>query len=394
MEPGVVSDGTEGGLKSMPVSPRIAASVEWMWRSDATVARCIRFALRPIEFLFESVVARRNAAFDASYQGGRADGTPRKPPLPALSVGNLTVGGTGKTPIAAWCVQQLRARGARPAVVLRGYGDDEWRVHALLNPGVSVVVAPDRSAGLLTARVQGADCAVLDDAFQHRQVARVADVVLVSADSWRDDVRLLPAGPFREPLESLRRADVIVISAKAASATLVTQTVQAVTRAAPRVPIAILRLQPDLLALAVSLPAHASTRKDSTVAAAMTHRAAWLNGRTIVVATAIGDADAFVAQLRALGATVAQLMRFPDHHAFSSRDALRIADAVRAVQGDTAGAVCTLKDAVKLAPLWPREAPALWYVSQTVVVERGAEAMDRAFARVLAARAGTAPTAG
>jgi tetraacyldisaccharide 4'-kinase len=88
------------------------------------------------------------------------------------------------------------------------------------------------------------------------------------------------------------------------------------------------------------------------------------------------------------------LLRFPDHHAFSATDATRIADTVRNATGDLAGVVCTLKDAVKLGPLWPREAPPLWYVSQTVVVERGAEALDRAFARVLAARAGTAPTAG
>jgi tetraacyldisaccharide 4'-kinase len=311
-----------------------------------------------------------------------------------MSVGNVTVGGTGKTPFAAWCVQQLKSRGARPAVVLRGYGDDEWRVHALINPGTAVVVTPDRSAGLLTARVQGADCAVLDDAFQHRQVARAADIVLVSADSWRDDVRLLPSGPFREPLSSLQRADVVVISVKAASPALVTAAMHAVTQSAPHVPIAVVRLQPDMLRLAVTIPAGNGVRTAPSVADSLSHRAQWLRGRTIVVATAIGDPDAFVAQLRALGATVAQLLRFPDHHAFSSADATRIAVVAREMRGDMAGVVCTLKDAVKLAPLWPREAPPLWYVSQTVVVERGAEALDRAFARVLAARAGTAPTAG
>ncbi len=381
----------------MPVSPRVAASVEWMWASPALGARVLREALRPLEMLFASVVARRNAAFETA----QSSATPLTRTLAALSVGNVTVGGTGKTPIAAWCVQQLKARGARPAIVLRGYGDDEWRVHALINPGTSVVVTPDRTAGLLTARVQGADCAVLDDAFQHRQVLRAADVVLVSADAWRDDVRLLPSGPFREPLSSLQRADVVVITVKAASPALVAAAVRAVTNAAPRVPIAIVRLQPDMLRLAVTIPTGDGARRISTASTLpavhehlLAHRATWLGGRTIIVATAIGDPDAFVAQLRALGANVVQLMRFPDHHAFTAADATRIAAVTRDVGGDVVGVVCTLKDAVKLAPLWPREAPPLWYVSQTVVVERGAEALDRAFARVLAARAGTAPTAG
>ena len=366
------------------------------------MARLIRSALRPFEQLFTLAVARRNAAFDADRAAttGTFNSTTRRSPhiLAAMSVGNLTVGGTGKTPIAAWCVQQLKARGARPAVVLRGYGDDEWRVHALINPGTKVVVSPDRSDGLLTARVQGSDCAVLDDAFQHRQVARAADVVLVSADSWREDVRLLPAGPFREPLASLRRADVIVISVKAAPPALVTAAVQGVMKAAPNVPIAVARLQPDMLRLAATIPVESAVRGAPSVPNSLVHRADWLRGRTIVVATAIGDPDAFVAQLHALGAMIPRVMRFPDHHAFSVDDARRIAAATRDTQSnvrrEVAGVVCTLKDAVKLGPLWPREAPPLWYVSQTVVVERGAEALDRAFARVLAARAGTAPTAG
>ena len=137
-------------------------------------ARAVRSALLPASWVFGAIVARRNARFDAA--------TLRRAALPSLSVGNLTVGGTGKTPVAAWCVEQLRARGARPAIVMRGVGDDEWRVHGLLNPGTPVIVSADRSDGVFTARARGADCVVLDDAFQHRQAARVADVVLVRSD--------------------------------------------------------------------------------------------------------------------------------------------------------------------------------------------------------------------
>src|SRR5690242_15793153 len=87
------------------------------------------------------------------------------PAIPAVSVGNVTVGGTGKTPVAAWIATELVERGARPAIVLRGYGDDEPLVHARLNPNVPVIVAADRVAGIAQARDTGATIAVLDDAF-------------------------------------------------------------------------------------------------------------------------------------------------------------------------------------------------------------------------------------
>ncbi len=366
---------------ALTVNVHIAALATAIWEGDTIAARIARRALAPAEWLFAQAVARRNQGFDRAV--------PSAPVLAALSVGNLTVGGTGKTPVSAWCVQQLAGRGACPAVVLRGYGDDEWRVHSMLNPGSPVIVAPDRRDGVLTARVRGADCAVLDDAFQHRQVRRAADIVLVSADRWRPEVRLLPAGPFREPLESLRRAHVVVVTVKAASRDTVAAVSRAISQAAPNVPIAVIRLDPGTLRLAVTLPAAEEPTRRHRVPASLSHPAAWLQGRAVTVASAIGDPAAFEQQIRALGATVTSGLRYPDHHAFTAHDARGIATAARGSEG----VVCTLKDAVKLASLWPREAPPLWYVSQTVVVERGAEALDRAFARVLAARAGTAPTA-
>ncbi len=223
-----------------------AASVaRAIWEDRGGLAQLARLSLTPASWLFGAIVAARNARFD------------RQPPsagmLPCVSVGNLTVGGTGKTPVAAWCVQRLRERGARPAVVLRGVGDDEWRVHGLLNPGVPVVVSADRVAGVDLARARGAGCVVLDDAFQHRRASRVADIVLVSADRWTGKDRLLPAGPFREPLRALRRADVAVITVKAADSDAIDAVHQAITRAAPEVPCAVVRLVPGALRLAVTL---------------------------------------------------------------------------------------------------------------------------------------------
>ncbi|MBP6773917.1 MAG: tetraacyldisaccharide 4'-kinase [Gemmatimonadaceae bacterium] len=362
------------------------SAVAWVhaiWRGDTMGARAVRSALLPASWVFGAIVARRNARFDAA--------TLRRAALPSLSVGNLTVGGTGKTPVAAWCVEQLRARGARPAIVMRGVGDDEWRVHGLLNPGTPVIVSADRSDGVFTARARGADCVVLDDAFQHRQAARVADVVLVSADGFSGRAHLLPAGPYREPLTALRRAQAVIVTVKAADASQVRDVVAAVHAAAPDVPVAVARLAPKSLRMAVSLRTGTPDRSaPPPPRGLLSHGAEWVAGREFSVTSAIGDPDAFERQLVALGASIRRTHRFADHHAYTAAEAETIASGA----SGCAGVICTLKDAVKLEPLWPREAPPLWYLSQSVVVERGAEVLDRVLTRVLTARTATAPTAG
>src|SRR5205814_8266037 len=179
--------------------------VERVWFGDDILARAARVALAPSEALYRVSMGVREALYDAGVLATH------DPVLPTLSVGNVTVGGTGKTPVAAWIATELIERGARPAIVLRGYGDDEPLVHARLNPTVPVIVAADRVQGIARARDAGATIAVLDDAFQHRQVSREADVVLVSADGWSPAPRLLPAGAVREPVAALRRATIVVV---------------------------------------------------------------------------------------------------------------------------------------------------------------------------------------
>ncbi|WP_309669752.1 tetraacyldisaccharide 4'-kinase [Gemmatimonas sp.] len=356
------------------------AFISYVWNSDAVGARLVRGAVTPLNWLFGAIVARRNAGFDARVR----EGAMPVAALPAMSVGNLTVGGTGKTPVASWFVSRLKAGGATPALVLRGYGDDEWRVHGLLTPGVPVVVAPERAVGLVIARSMQCDCAVLDDAFQHRQVSRVVDVVLVSADAWHESVRLLPGGPYREPLGSLNRASVAVITVKAAPTERVQAVRAAIRAAAPDVPIAQLRLAPDTIRLAATISGGPGGPRS------LQHDLTWLRGRKLVLVSAIADPDAFRRQMEAAGAVVEHHAAYPDHHDFVARD---LADIV-ARSHSSVEVLCTLKDAVKLVPLWPRAGAALWYVSQTVVVEQGAEILDQAVARVLAARRATTPTAG
>jgi tetraacyldisaccharide 4'-kinase len=336
-------------------------ALEWLWWGEGVLARAGRAALSPLALLYGAAVTARGALYDAGVFRSHA------PRLPALSVGNLSVGGTGKTPVAAWLAGELAARGARPAIVLRGYGGDEPLVHRRLNPHMPVVVAPDRLAGIAEAALLGSDFAVLDDAFQHRRARRVADVVLVSADRWTTSRHyLLPAGPWREPLRALRRASLVLVTRKARSAASAARVRAELTQVAPGVPVGVVHL------------AMGPLRRADANASALPEVLADLR---VMAIAAVADPHAFVAQLGAAGAAVRTRL-FPDHHRFTPDEVMRLASDVARDER----AVCTLKDAVKLAPLWPREAPPLWYVSQQLEVEQGREDIDAVVARTLAAR--------
>ena len=323
--------------------------VDRIWFGNDMLARLARATLAPTEVLYRAVVGVRDALYDTGVL------TTQEPALPTISVGNLTVGGTGKTPIAAWIATELIEREERPAIVLRGYGEDEPLVHARLNPTIPVIVSSDRVGGVARAREAGATVAVLDDAFQHRQVSRAVDLVLVSADRWALSTRLLPAGPLREPVSALRRATMVLVTRKAASAADVNAVNEALAAIVPRVPRSTVSLLPDELRSALAQGDTDRRRAIGDIA-----------GRDVRVITAIGDPGAFIRQLEASGARVVA-ETYADHHHFEPDE---IARFVRSIPADGL-AICTLKDAVKLAPRWPREAPTLWYVSQRVSVERG-----------------------
>ena len=343
-------------------------AVERAWRGDGSGARLLRAALVPLSWLYAGVVRLRNAGYDRDWLPSHAG------PIPAISIGNLSVGGTGKTPVSAWVAARLLARGARPAIVLRGYGDDEPRVHAILNPDVPVVVSPDRVSGIARAAAAGATVAVLDDAFQHRRARRAADVVLVSADGWHEPLRMLPAGPWREPLRALARATLVVVTRKAAPAERAALVRRRLREVAPSLDAAVLHLVPDAL-----------RRTDG----ADSRPLADLRGRRVLAIAAIGDPAAFAAQLAEAGATVT-LRAFPDHHAFGTGEIEELAEAART----TEFAVCTLKDAVKLGTRWPADRVPLWYVSQRVVPEAGEEALERLLDGLLSHDTPRARTAG
>ena len=184
-------------------------------------------ALAPLAGLFGWLVRARNRYWDSPGRAQHAG-------VPVVSVGNLTVGGTGKTPFVAWLAQRLWKEGRSPAIASRGYGGtagrgprvvsrgrgpevvwreagDEPFLLARLLPAVPVIVGSDRVAAARHTVALGARVVVLDDGFQHRRLARDVDIVLLDAElPLGGGGRLLPAGSLREPPSSLARADVVV----------------------------------------------------------------------------------------------------------------------------------------------------------------------------------------
>ena len=331
-------------------------NVDEVWTGESAGARAARVLLSPLSLLYGGVVGTRNALYTRGLLRTHAA------PIPVVSIGNVTVGGTGKTPFSAYIVHELASAGHRPAVVMRGYGDDERHLHARLNPGVIVITGADRVAGIRAAVSAGADVVVLDDGFQHRRASRDLDVVLVSAESWSSKLRLLPAGPLREPLSSLERADVVVVTRKSATSDEAHAVMGAIQAAYPEVMVAIAALQPDAL---------------MQYAGGETIALEELRGSRILAVAGIGDPDSFFTQLRQLGAEVTEL-RFRDHYDYTAADATRIAAASHGHKY----AVTTEKDAVKLARVWPAEGRKLWYLSQAVRLTEGYSLVASALANL------------
>jgi tetraacyldisaccharide 4'-kinase len=341
--------------------------IERVWFGESREDVAARAVLWPFAQAYGGVVELRSRLYDngALRQEEAA--------LPTIAVGNLTAGGTGKTPVAAYLVTELARLGAKPGIVLRGYGNDETEVHRRLNPGAPVVASVNRISGVEVARMQGADVVVLDDAFQHRRIRRTADVLLLSAEQLERPRRLLPAGPWRERIEAAARADLIVVTRKSATPEECARAVEVAKSAAPGVPIAVVHLRPgDLKAFSgpESLPLER------------------LRQARVLAIAAIGEPGLFARQLESQGATVT-LASFRDHHPFSDEDVATLAR--RASESDLV--VSTLKDAVKLASRWPGPSR-LWYVSQQPVVEHGVEHLNQLLKRVMDARSAAAPSAG
>jgi len=167
------------------------------------------------EACYRTAISVRNASWDRRQQAGALF----RPPVPTVSVGNIGVGGSGKTPVTIWLAGMLWTKGRRPAIIARGYGaepselNDELQLQMRKCPYATVLASPDRVNGIRDAvSIHGAAAVILDDAFQHRRVERDLDIVLVDATRGFGNGHMLPAGPLREPVQSLRRADLVLLT--------------------------------------------------------------------------------------------------------------------------------------------------------------------------------------
>jgi tetraacyldisaccharide 4'-kinase len=338
-----------------PESTAHAWVLRW-WRGEAGLTGALLDgALWPAERLFGAVTAARNEAYDRGLLRAA------RPTIPVVSVGNLSVGGAGKTPVAAWLAGRLHGWGLHPAIVLRGYADDEVKVHRELNPEVDVVVGKERAAAVAEAAGRGSDVAVVDDGFQHRALARDFDLVLVSADGWTARRRLLPRGPWRERVTALRRAGVAMVTRKAASRECAEEVAAALEHAVPGIPVVLCRIEPSRLA-----PLHGGAPR----------ALAELSGREVTAVASLADPEPFRRNLEAAGARV-EMLAFPDHHDFDRADANRILRARR-----DRPLLMTRKDAVKLRDLIPPGVDAL-VLEQSVWMERGGDLLDEALRKAV-----------
>ncbi len=330
--------------------------MRWLWTSGRPDARLARLALLPASGLWRGAMAVRGLAYRRGWFAVH------DLPLPAVGVGNLTVGGSGKTPIAIWIARYYLERGLIPGVLLRGYGGDENLVHQHAVPRAVVVADPDRAAGAERALANGAQVLVLDDAYQRLDVRRDLNILVMSAETTRAVRWPLPAGPWRESWASLDRADAVIVTRKRATleaAHALATEVQA--RVAGPVAIAHLGLK--------SLEGLVSGRKASAEA---------LAGKRVVAASGIADPDAFVSQVKGTGAAV-QVATWKDHHDYRDEDVAWLAHAARRADH----VVITEKDAVKLRDRWPHAVPEPLVAVLDLVWEEGGHRITAALDAVV-----------
>ncbi|MDG1400537.1 MAG: tetraacyldisaccharide 4'-kinase [Candidatus Binatia bacterium] len=304
----------------------------------------LRVLLAPAALLFGLAVRLRGAAYRFGlFRTHAVD-------VPIVSIGNLTVGGTGKTPFALWLAERLCARGYRPAIVTRGYGgvlkgrvvmvgngselsEDVSEVgdEAVLlaeRAGVPVVCGADRvAAAQKAASTNEVDLIVLDDGFQHRRLGRSMDIVLVDGRAGFGNGGLLPAGPLREPLAALRRADAVVVTKTREPGDVGAR----VSAAVPGVPVF----------TAGFAPAAVIHYEDGET---MVRPLGTIVGRKIVTVSAIADPTSFYELLGDLEVQPIDVLEYPDHHDFDQADWQQISKVAHAADL----IVCTEKDLVKL----------------------------------------------
>jgi tetraacyldisaccharide 4'-kinase len=352
------NDGNRSGEAEPAGLTGLAGALDW-WRKLATGRKEPR-GLGVVAaglLVMLSVLYGVGAAFSLWFRALR----PWRSPVPVVSIGNLVVGGAGKTPLTIYLARLMAAQGRRVAIVSRGYGrrsrgavvvsrgegplvkwreaGDEPYMMALLTEGVSIVACESRRSGVRLAVEQlEADVILLDDAFQHVQLARDLDIVAVDAAAPVGNGHLLPGGPLREHPIGIGRAGVIVAT-RCDRAGGAERVAGALGPLAPAATIVESRMKPVEL---------------WDVGTGEKVRAAELRERSCMALSSIADPADFERTLDRLRMNVVGRLALPDHHNYSGDDVDVVVEAAREVGADTV--VTTEKDAVRLRP-WRSRVP-------------------------------------
>ncbi|GAB5444885.1 MAG: tetraacyldisaccharide 4'-kinase [Fuerstiella sp.] len=303
-------------------------------QSRGLTASLLRGILKLSSGPYAAAMWLRNRRFD------RSPNAVQRLNVPVIAVGNLTTGGTGKTPVVAWIVQQLIGNGLRPGIVSRGYGadasgaNDEKRVLQIACPDVPHEQNPDRIAAAQTlVERHKVDVIVCDDAFQHRRIGRDLNIVLIDATNPFGYDHLLPRGMLREPVSSLKRADVVLLTrADHVAEPQLSVIEERITAVCPGLARVIFRV----------------SFKPSTLLTKAGNRLplSSVDGRSVAVMTAIGNPAAFEETCRRLGAMIVARRFFPDHHLFTTAEVDEVQQLARQANAETI--LTTLKDLVKI----------------------------------------------
>ena len=337
------------------------------------LATPLRFLLIPLSWLYTASVQLRNILYT------RGVFKARRLPCRVISVGNIVVGGTGKTPAVIVIAEHLQREGVRVAILLRGYKRRVREKVTIVSDGEKVCASPIESgdeADMMAKRLSGVpiivgkcryltgqvalerfkvDVLLLDDGFQHRQLARDVDILTIPATHpFGSPKKLLPAGTLREPPTALRRADLILLT-HADTPNISAHAKKVVKGLAPNAPVLESIYQPThLYPLAISSQQSAISMKPSLPTEteirdpkAIPTDIKALKGKRVLAVCGIGNPDAFAATLMRCSVASVELLAFPDHHVYTEADKQRMDTAFQAAAADLI--VTTQKDEQKLA---------------------------------------------
>jgi tetraacyldisaccharide 4'-kinase len=335
--------------------------------------------LLPFSWIYCGIVKLRNRCYDRGlFRIFKAD-------VPVISVGNITAGGTGKTPFVEYLIRYFLQRGIRVALISRGYkrkssgpvaiqaggidrgnarmiGDEPYQMAGKFPHAVVIVDANRARAAKAAVDEYRAQVIILDDGFQHRKLARDLDIVMIDSKSSLTEMRYLPAGYKRESVESLTRADLIAYTSIATDTKTATQPV---IGKAPSITVA---FKPKAL---ICLHERKKLSPDQ------------ISGKKVLAFCGIGNPASFNRTLESLGTKIVKMMAFPDHHFYSNTDIQKIRSAYE--EGKFDFVITTEKDAARLDPVLLDMLPpdASLYLEIEAVMSEGREVLEAMLETIL-----------